>query len=290
MKLNSYLRQIAQTEDLDLQELRKLCSYLLDLDLTRQLKMDLVELNDSNLAALNIAVEKLKAGQRVERIVSTAFFYGHEFHLNEACLIPRPDSEVLITEARHILEEYYPEKVSVLDICAGSGCLGLALLAAYEGRAELGFIDVSAAALSMARLNQEALLPGLITRDWQLDLLQVDSLVVAEILEEHDIVLFNPPYLTTAEYEESTEEFKRNDPAEALVADNDGLGFYQRISEIFSLAAKFSGFLVLEHGSLQGEAIYDLFSKAYGSRIELRLLEDYGKKRRGLAIHFLPNH
>ncbi|MBN2354077.1 MAG: peptide chain release factor N(5)-glutamine methyltransferase [Spirochaetales bacterium] len=146
-------------------------------------------------------------------------FYGLEFYVDERVLVPRPDTETLVEEARALMESRRFRRV--LDLCAGSGCLAIALKRLFP-EMEIAGADVSPGAGDVFRFNAVTLLGA------PLDFFESD--LFADVPGTFDLVLSNPPYVGSAE----VEAMKRSgwpEPALALDGGPDGTDFHFRIIE-----------------------------------------------------------
>ncbi|MGE0611702.1 MAG: peptide chain release factor N(5)-glutamine methyltransferase [Hyphomicrobiales bacterium] len=170
-------------------------------------------------ARLEPLARRREAREPVSRILGVREFRGREFALSDATLDPRPDSETLVEAALELFGDEQPG--TILDLGTGTGCLLLALLAAFPGARGLG-VDVSGEAVATARANAERL--GLAGRarfregDW---LEGIDG--------RFDLVVSNPPYIPSGDIAGLEPEVARHDPAAALDGGPDGLDAYRRI-------------------------------------------------------------
>ena len=168
-------------------------------------------------------------------------FYREEYLVGEGVLIPRCDSEVLVEEG----VKRIPKNAHFLDICTGSGCIGLSIL---KSRPDLTatLLDISPIAEKWARKNIEY--HGLEERCHfkRFDLL-------TEEIPQSDAIVMNPPYITKDEMKTLPENVKK-EPSLALFGGEDGLDFYRRIKELSP-----SSLLLFEMGYLQGDALLNLF-------------------------------
>lgn len=213
------------------------------------------------LAALYAAVEKRYSGYPLQYILGSWEFYGYPFYVDERVLIPRPDSETLV-EA--VLAEYRgKENLSLLDLCCGSGCIGIALARKLQaGRALL--CDNSPEALKVARKN--AFLNGL---EKICECIPLDALSTAPFANRFDLILCNPPYLTGEDMKNLQTEVSF-EPKEALFGGTDGLTFYRRVPGNFKAALKEGGALFFEVGQGQDETVCALLREAGFSDIKTR--------------------
>ena len=170
-------------------------------------------------------VERHLAGEPVAYLIGEWEFYGLPLDISKDVLIPRPDTEVLAGEAIEYLKGQTGEP-RVLDLCAGSGCIGLAVASFVPGsRVVLG--EYSDAALKICRQNiRRNGLSGRVVP------IQVDALEKPErTLGEFHCIISNPPYIPRADIETLDTSVKDYEPHMALDGGEDGLDFYRSIVE-----------------------------------------------------------
>lgn len=196
----------------------------------------------------------------LQHITGQAWFYGCGFNVNSDVLVPRQDTEVLVSEALKVINA----KDSVLDMCTGSGCIIITLaLEKKLGRA-LG-ADISEAALKVASGNREKLGAD--------DVTFVKSNIFSDINvnddELFDVIVSNPPYIATGEIETLTEEVRIHDPYIALDGLEDGLHFYRKITQQSMNYIKSGGWLLYEIGCTQAHDVSDIMSEYGYSNIKV---------------------
>lgn len=196
----------------------------------------------------------------LQHITGQAWFYGRGFNVNSDVLVPRQDTEVLVSEALKVINA----KDSVLDMCTGSGCIIITLaLEKKLGRA-LG-ADISEAALKVASGNREKLGAD--------DVTFVKSNIFSDINvnddELFDVIVSNPPYIATGEIETLTEEVRIHDPYIALDGLEDGLHFYRKITQQSMNYIKSGGWLLYEIGCTQAHDVSDIMSEYGYSNIKV---------------------
>lgn len=196
----------------------------------------------------------------LQHITGQAWFYGRSFNVNSDVLVPRQDTEVLVSEALKVINA----KDSVLDMCTGSGCIIITLaLEKKLGRA-LG-ADISEAALKVAAGNREKLGAD--------DVTFVKSNIFSDInvndAELFDVIVSNPPYIATGEIETLTEEVRIHDPYIALDGLEDGLHFYREITQQSRNYLKSGGWLLYEIGCTQAHDVSDIMSEYGYSNIKV---------------------
>lgn len=188
------------------------------------------------------AFRRVVGGYPLGYIVGRVYFYSSEFLVREGVLIPRRDSEVLVETAVKTI----PRNSHFLDLCTGSGCLGLSVLKEREDTTAT-LVDISDTALEVARENADVL--GVIDRCKFLsfDLLSQD----VATLPECDAIIMNPPYLTSEEMNAIPENVT-HEPRLALDGGVDGLDFYR-------LFKKCEKLMIFEIGAGQGDDLKSLY-------------------------------
>ncbi|HJB16343.1 MAG TPA: peptide chain release factor N(5)-glutamine methyltransferase [Candidatus Blautia excrementipullorum] len=197
----------------------------------------------------------------LQHLTHSAWFMGHEFYVDRRVLVPRQDTETLAEKAVEILKE--KTEPEILDMCTGSGCILLSILAEYPDARGVG-ADISREALEVARENAErmSLKNRAVFTESDLfsgDYFQKNS---GKKRQEYDMLISNPPYIPTAEIQNLMDEVRLYDPVSALDGKEDGLYFYRRITEEASGFLKNGGWLLYEIGCDQGEAVSKLLQKA----------------------------
>jgi release factor glutamine methyltransferase len=198
----------------------------------------------------------------VARILGHREFWSLTFDLNEATLVPRPESETLVEAALWHFRERSEDPLRLLDLGTGSGCLLLALLHEFSESTGLG-IDSAAQAIDQARTNAEKL--GLGARatfrvnDW-----------IKGIAERFDLIVSNPPYIRHEEIEGLMPEVRAHDPLLALDGGADGLAIYQELIPHLARHLKPAGAVLFEVGMGQAASVSALLKSAGFSRLETR--------------------
>jgi release factor glutamine methyltransferase len=204
-------------------------------------------------------IERRLAGEPIQYITGEAEFYGLPFHVNRDVLIPRPETELLVEKTVQLAP--LVRRPRILDVGAGSGAIAIALAHEWPD-AMVTATDLSTAALDVARRNAERLGFARRVRFLQGDLLEPAA------SQHFDIVVSNPPYVPDSDRETLEVEVRDYEPAQALFAGEDGLEIYRRlIPAAFGVLVP-GGFLALEIGYGQQEAIRTLLASAGFSGIE----------------------
>ena len=198
-----------------------------------------------------------RRGQRepLQHITGSTSFCGLEIAVNRHVLIPRPETELLAEAAWAFLSTLNPQPSTALDFGTGSGCLAIAVAAKSPG-AKIFALDVSAAALALARQNAVAN-----QATSRIEFVESDGFAALPSDSRFDLIVSNPPYIPTAEIETLEPEVRDYDPRSALDGGTDGLDFYRRLAVEAGKFLKPAGKIMLEFGEGQAAAIREIFEK-----------------------------
>lgn len=192
----------------------------------------------------------------LQHLTGEAWFYGEAFEVTPDVLIPRQDTEVLVEAAL----ERLAAGMHILDLCTGSGCILLTLI--REGCVTGVGADISERALAVARRNGARLKARGCT--W------IQGDLFERIGGVFDMIVSNPPYIASEEITRLMPEVREHEPLLALDGHEDGLYFYRRITAEAGEYLKPGGWLCLEIGYDQGEALQALLEEAGYEEIEIR--------------------
>ena len=234
---------------------RQLLFYVADLDLSSYaLRMNEKVPEDISRRYLE-TIARRSAREPIQYITGEAPFFGYTFYVTPAVLIPRFDTEILVEEALR----YVKPDSHVLDLCTGSGCILLTILA--ECRRKYGDAcevrgtasDISEDALSVAKCNDERL---------RTEANFILSDLFNNICGTYDIITTNPPYIPTEIVAGLEPEVRDHEPNFALDGKEDGLFFYRKSANEAGAYLREGGRLIMEIGFDQGEAVMQLLDKA----------------------------
>jgi len=227
---------------------------------------------------------RVLAQRRVDRVplaylTGQADFAGLELAVGPGVLVPRADSETVVEAAvelaLHLHQARQHEKpsdpVRILDTCTGSGAIGIAIVFQLRQRSiptTLHLIDISETALDYARRNAAKWCAGIPVTIEQVDLFPSKD-------KCFDLITINPPYIPDSVLPGLMPEVSRHEPASALDGGPDGLGFYRRILDQVGPYLTNGGWLFLEHGYDQAEAVASLI-RSHGIWSEPTLRYDLG--------------
>lgn len=189
------------------------------------------------------------AGEPVAYLIGEWEFYGLTLDICRDVLIPRPDTETLVERGILFLRDL-PDGTRVLDLCAGSGCIGLAI-ADNCPNTHVILAERSESALRVCRQNIRRC--GL---DGQVQAAQTDALEPPpRLLRDFDLILCNPPYIPTLEVAHLEPSVRDYEPRLALDGGEDGLKFYRAVAKKWKCALKPGGKLIFEVGYDQAPAV-----------------------------------
>jgi len=214
------------------------------------LKSSRLYVTDKSLAqVVDGLIERRLDGEPVAYIVGEWEFYGIPMTVNESVMIPRIDTEILAGEAIRLMKRRFGQ-TRLLDLCAGSGCIGLAV-AANVTNSRIVLADNSEAALAVCRAN---MLRNKLSRN--------ATAIEADVLEPppallgmFDAIVCNPPYIPTGDLESLEPSVKKYEPLTALDGGPDGLYFFRAVATNWPALIKQNGYLAFECGAGQAEAV-----------------------------------
>lgn len=196
------------------------------------------------------AINKILQGIPLQYITNSQEFYGLNFYVDENVLIPQSDTEVLVEEVIKLAQ--LESKTKILDICTGSGVIGICL-AHYINNAELTLSDVSDKALNIANKNAEA---NMLSNRIKI----INSNMFEKINGKFDIIVSNPPYIETKTISTLSKQVNK-EPKLALDGGEDGLDFYRILINESKEYLNENGYLCMEIGYDQKEKVINLIKE-----------------------------
>ena len=219
-------------------------------------------------------LDRVRAGEPLAYILGEWEFYGLSLYVDHNVLIPRDDTCAVATLAIDQAKRM-GESIRVLDLCTGSGCIGLAIASRVK-EAKVTLADISKDALAVAKRN--IILNHLTGK---VACVQSDALrQPSTFLGKYDLIVSNPPYITTADMEELETSVKDYEPHLALHGGDDGLIFYRSIAENYKAALNPGGYLCFEFGDDQGDDVCAILERN-GYTI-LERTRDYNDRERAV--------
>jgi release factor glutamine methyltransferase len=221
-----------------------------------------------------LAARRLK-GEPVSRIIGEREFWGLSFRLNDATLVPRPETEMLVQRGLEVVGPL--DRPRILDLGTGTGCIAVSMLTEFSDMSAVA-VDLSKDALDMARFNADR--HGVGDR---FETRQGSWFDPLEPGERFDLIISNPPYIESAAIETLMVEVRDHDPRLALDGGPDGLRPYRAIAREAASFLRPGGAVLLEIGTGQGSAVTDLFAEAGFKRIEVE--HDLNGHERMIVVH-----
>ena len=216
------------------------------------------EIDEEVLQNYQVLVKKRAERVPLQYITGVQMFMGLEFKVNPYVLIPRQDTETLVETALAVCKP----GMRVLDLCTGSGCILISLLHLCEGLVGVGS-DISKQALLVARENAKA---NDVDAEW------VRSDLFSNLSGTFDAIVSNPPYIPSRVIDTLMPEVRDFEPVEALDGHEDGLFFYDRILQECHGFLNPGGYLMLEIGYDQGEAVSERMRQV--GLLDVRVIRD----------------
>lgn len=186
----------------------------------------------------------------LQHILGSWEFMGLPFIVNPDVLIPRSETEWLV---EYVAARYADRPLRVLDLCTGSGCIGIAIKKLLP-EAEVTMVDISSLALKVAKENAKALEAEVKIEQW--DILQGVPFFMEEM--RFDVIVSNPPYIKSEELARLQEEVQQ-EPELALDGGADGLLYYRALAEAWSKLLAEGGELLVETGEDTGRGVLEIF-------------------------------
>ena len=233
-------------------------------------------------------IDERASGKPLQYITGTQEFMGLEFDVNESVLIPRQDTETMVEDVISVikdgalrgesLEGTGRREWDILDLCTGSGAIGISLAKLLTGlKVNVTCSDVSKAALEVARKNA-----GKLGVSKNIKFAEGDMFALFDgrfKKKKFDLIVSNPPYIESDVIPTLQTEVKDHEPMSALDGGDDGLDFYRIIAGEAGGFLKKRGILFLEIGCDQGNAVRELLTEA-GGYSDIRCLKDLAGRDR----------
>ena len=223
-------------------------------------------------------LKRLLQGEPLAYVLGEWEFYGLPLKVTPHVLIPRDDT-CAVTEMAIKKALFMEQDPRILDLCCGTGCIGLAIASRVKD-ARVTLADISPEALAVAKENT-----ALNHLSGRVRCVAADALKPAfPFLGKFDMIVSNPPYITSEEMLELDSSVKEYEPHLALHGGEDGLDFYRAIAENFAPALKPGGCLCFEFGMGQGDAVCQILTEN-GYTI-LERTRDYNDRERAVLAQY----
>ena len=223
-------------------------------------------------------VKRILSGEPLAYVLGEWEFYGLKLKVDPGVLIPRDDT-CAVTELAIKYARALEQPLRILDLCTGSGCIGLALVKEIP-EAFVTLADLSDDAIAVAKHNSVANQLADRATCVTMDAMKKPD----DMLGKFDLIVSNPPYITAQEMMELPNSVKNYEPHMALYGGEDGLDFYRSIAEKYKSALKPNGYLCFEFGMGQGDSLCQIL-KNYGYTI-LERTKDYNQIERAVIAQW----
>lgn len=241
-----------------------LLSYVLCLSRVQLITHSKVEVEKDAQRKYLEFINMRKRGVPVQYLTNMQEFMSLPFYVDDNVLIPRNDTEVLVENALHLINDR--KDSIILDMCTGSGCIAISM-AHYSPESKIFAVDLSVSALKVAKYNTEL-------NKVQDKIFFIESNLFEKVPRslkgKFDMIISNPPYIPTKDILELMSEVKDYEPIMALDGGDDGLNFYRIIIENSKNYLKNKGILIFEIGYNQGKSVAKLFRKYGFSNITIK--------------------
>lgn len=211
----------------------------------------------NQLDILHNLVKRAGQNEPIAYLIGKTEFYSLQIDVDPACMIPRPETELLVERAVELLRTRRGNQ-NICDLCTGSACIAVAI-AINCPDVKIIATDISDQALKIAQRNLEKY--QLTNRIKLLCGDLFDPVIPQLDVSKFDLIVCNPPYISTAEYNTLDKNIKNYEPRSALLAGPDGLDIYRRITEKIDQFLKPDAALMLEIGYSQGKLVKELLEK-----------------------------
>ena len=223
-------------------------------------------ITEKNLIDLKTIVKRLQKEEPIQYIIGNTEFYGLPFLVDKNTLIPRPETEELVTwvlDEIKVLTNNKITELSILDIGTGTGCIPISL-AKNLTSLNIFAIDISPEALLIAKQN--AILNKVI-----IEFIELDILCAKSLPQKYDVIISNPPYVRELEKEEIKNNVLENEPHLALfVEDENPLIFYNKIADLAKQQLSKNGMLFFEINQYLGKETVNMLVKKGFKNIQLK--------------------
>lgn len=224
------------------------------------------------------AVNRVMAGEPLAYVLGQWEFYGLPLQVTKDVLIPRDDT-CAVTELAIKQALFLSAGPRIMDLCTGTGCIGLAIASRVKD-CKVTCCDISKEAIAIAKKNAAA--NRLSAR---VSCVQADALSQPPaFLGKFDMIVSNPPYITTQEMLELPDSVKNYEPHLALHGGSDGLDFYRSIAKNYAEALKPGGYLCFEFGFGQGDAVCRILEENGYTILERS--RDYNERERAVSARY----
>ena len=232
-----------------------------------------LNLEDIDLMKFQNFFQRRMNHEPISKIFNSKNFWKYDFYVTSDVLDPRPETELIVEQ----IIEHFPlktEKLKILDICTGSGCIPICLAKEYLN-SKIVATDISNKAIKIAKINA-------IKNNCEKQISYINCDLIKKI-DQYDIVICNPPYLSELEYEVTSLGIKKFEPKIALVSKKEGYEFYYRLSKVLPYLLGKNSLGFVEIGHKQASKTINIFKSCNISLV--KLVKDIQKLDRLLILN-----
>ena len=215
-------------------------------------------------------LKRLENKEPIQYIIGNVEFYGYKINVNKNVLIPRFETELLVEKTINYIKKYLGEKIDIIDLGTGSGCIAITLKKEID--CNMDALDISKKALEVAKNNAKL-------NNVEINFINKDMLTPLD--KKYDVIISNPPYISYDE--EIMDIVKNNEPNIALYAKNKGLYYYEELIKNIHKYLKEKYIIAFEIGYMQGDYLKE-YSRKYFKDAIITVEQDLSKKDRFLFI------
>lgn len=216
-------------------------------------------------------LKSIQEGKPIQYALNNVSFYGIDFYVDDRVLIPRFETEELVYNTNKYIDKYFNSNAKVLDLCTGSGCIGLTLKK-LNNNLNVTLSDISSKALEVATYNKDNL---------KLDVRIIESDLFQNINSKFDILVSNPPYVSIND--EVDKIVLENEPHLALFANDNGMEYYDKILSKCEQFLNDKYLIAFEIGDKEKARLIDLINK-YLKDIKIITKQDMANRDRMVFI------
>ena len=218
---------------------------------------------------IKVITERVTTRRPIQQIIGQAYFYGHKFFVNEYTLVPRPETELLVSASLELIKNIPTPKV--LDIGTGTGCIPLTI-AMENQTAYIASVDISPEAIETAKKN--ALFHNVLT-----NVKFFNSDLFENVQDKYNLIVSNPPYIPPQEKENLQIEVRDFDPPTALFTkDEAGVEFYKKIILKAKDYLLENGYIAFELGINQANLVKEILEM--NNYADITIIKDYNSIER----------
>ena len=274
--LNSIKLKLKELEDYSKNEEILLVMYSLNQTREKIFLKDTISCQEKQ--KINRKLFRRMKGEPLNKIFKKQNFYGFDFKVNNSVLAPRVETEILVEKVIGEVEKR-KSKIDLLDLCTGSGCIGLSIKKVFNDKIDkLVLLDIDNKALRVAKENKK-----LLNISGNVKILKSNMFERLKSSQKFDIITCNPPYITEQEYKNLPVSVKNFDPKISLVGGKEGLDYYKILARESKKYLKSDGKIFVEIGFKQKDKVEKLF-RENGFNVEC--FKDFSRKNRVIVGSF----